>query len=90
MKNLKQSIQEKLNVEQIEESVQYQPKKRMDKNKCYDFWEKAYELLGGEGKFEDNQMLQEIFNYLDDNACTWIIENLDTDHELGLFSDEEE
>jgi len=77
MKNLKDKL--------LNEHIQYAPKNRMDTNKCYDYWEQAYEILDGHQKFEDCKMLQEIFNYLDDDTRTWIVENLDTDYDLGLF-----
>lgn len=77
MKNLKDKL--------LNEHIQYAPQNIMNKNKCYDYWEQAYEILDGQQKFEDCKMLQEIFNYLDDDTCTWIVENLDTDYNLGLF-----
>lgn len=77
MKDLKQRL--------INEHIQYEPKNRMDKNECYDYWGKAWNLLKTQGRFEDNEMIQEIFNYLDDNTCTWIIEELNKDHDLGLL-----
>ena len=76
MKDLKEYI---VKEEQIDEHVQYQPQHRMDKNKCYDYWQQAMDMIGAEA------MLNEIFNYLDDNACSWIIEELDKDHELELL-----
>lgn len=78
MKDIKEYIVKENQEEQVNEGY-LQPAHRMDKNKCYDYWEQAMEIMGAE------EMLKEIFNYLDDNGCSWIIEELDKDHELGLL-----
>lgn len=53
----------------------------LDRNEQYDYWEKAKELIGAE------QMLDEIQTMLDVDTVNWILENIDTDYELGLFDD---
>ena len=53
----------------------------LDRSEQYDYWEKAKELMGAE------QMLDEIQTMLDVDTVNWILENLDTDYELGLFDD---
>lgn len=78
MKDLKEYIVKENQEEQVNEGY-LQPQHRMDKNKCYDYWQQAMDMMGAEA------MLNEIFNYLDDNGCSWVIEELDKDHELGLF-----
>ena len=76
MKDLKDCL---VNEQQNINEGYLQPRHRMDKNKCYDYWQQAMEMMGAE------EMLNEIFNYLDDNGCSRIIEELDKDHELKLF-----
>lgn len=78
MKDIKEYIVKENQEEQLNEGY-LQPRHRMDKNECYDYWQQAMEIMGAE------DMVNEIFNYLDDNGCSWVIEELDKDHELGLF-----
>lgn len=56
----------------------------LGRSEQYDYWEKAKKLMGAE------QMLDEIQTMLDVDTVNWILENIDTDYELGLFDDIED
>lgn len=75
MKDIKERLSESM---EINEGC-YTPSKRMDKNKCWEYWEQAQEIMGAE------KMLSEIFQNLDDNTCSWIIEELNKDYELDIL-----
>ena len=62
------------------------PNKFISPENVYDAWESAKELMTPE------QMLDAIFKMIDTDTANWIVENLNTDYELGLpqFEDEDE
>ena len=62
------------------------PNKFISPENVYDAWEYAKELMTPE------QMLDAIFKMIDTDTANWIVENLNTDYELGLpqFEDEDE
>ena len=62
------------------------PNKFISPENVYDAWESAKELMTPE------QMLDAIFKMIDTDTANWIVENLNTDYELGLpqFDDEDE
>lgn len=62
------------------------PNKFISPENVYDAWESAKELMTPE------QMLDAIFQMIDTDTANWIVENLNTDYELGLpqFEDEDE
>ena len=62
------------------------PNKFISPENVYDAWEYAKELMTPE------QMLDAIYKMIDTDTANWIVENLNTDYELGLpqFEDEDE
>ena len=62
------------------------PNKFISPENVYDAWESAKELMTPE------QMLDAIYKMIDTDTANWIVENLNTDYELGLpqFEDEDE
>lgn len=62
------------------------PNKFISPENVYDAWESAKELMTPE------QMLDAIYQMIDTDTANWIVENLNTDYELGLpqFEDEDE
>lgn len=66
----------------------YRPTKHLTNSQMDDYWCQAYELMGGEGRPEDCQMLQAIEQMLDTDTCVWILENLNRDYELNLFGED--
>ena len=66
--------------------MSYFPEKFISPENVYDAWESAKELMTPE------QMLDAIFKMIDTDTSNWIVENLNTDYELGLpqFEDEDE
>lgn len=62
------------------------PNKFISQENVYDAWESAKELMTPE------QMLDSIFQMIDTDTANWIVENLNTDYELGLpqFEDDDE
>lgn len=56
----------------------------LNRREQYDYWQEAMKVIGAE------QMLDEIQTMLDVDTVNWILENIDTDYELGLFDDLED
>ena len=89
MKNIKNYLTENVNINE-----NYQPDhKGLDNNEAYDLWQTIYESFGGTGDFDDdktpaNEMLSNIFEFIDVDTKVKIAEWFDQDYELNLFEED--